>query len=275
MTSNTHPFRQALKSALLPIAGVLPQARYGRMILILSHMRAATTALSNVITAHPEVNGFGETQVSHNDAGGPARVALNLIAHSAFNANAPLLFDKVLHSHHHTTAPPAFFDAHAIFLLRRPAAAIESIQSLALRTGMPRYGCYQAASAYYLDRVAVMSAAWDRFPSKKRIGLLAEELWQDPAAVIETLNGFLPLQTLLTNAFPTAAAQHQAGRGDPFPSRNLNHISKRPFLDQAQSDAPDACQFAFNALRDKFSSPAAPPQPHLTHAPAIPDQSPR
>ena len=97
-----------------------PQADYDRCIFVLSHMRGATTALTNVLCSHPQLSGYGETHVSYLAGSGPGRLAVNLMKRKALAFKAPFMVDKILHSHLDLHPDATFYRARAVFLLRAP-----------------------------------------------------------------------------------------------------------------------------------------------------------
>lgn len=250
--------REALKTTAAMVAGLAPQARYAQGILVLSHMRSATTALSNVIASHRDVTGYGETHVTHSDRTSPGRVIVNLALRKAFDPRAHHFFDKVLHNRLDRTPPPSFFDARAIFLLRRPAPSVRSIVSLARKTGMTEAQTEVGAATYYAERVERLCELWDAFPTVRRHGLTAEALLADPDAKVAVLGQWLGLEPALRNEYVAHAATQSGGGGDPTKSAQHTRIEATDRQEETEPVAgvDDAlaqrCAQAYEALASRF-----------------------
>lgn len=216
--------RDTLRSTASMVAALAPQARYDRTILLLSHMRSASTALANVICSHPEVSGYGETHVPHNEATSPGRVVLNLAVRRAYAPRAPYIFDKILHTRLDADAPQEFFRSRAIFLLRQPHSAVRSILDLARMTGMKDCQSPLGAVAYYTDRLRRLDRLWNSFTPQNRIGILSEALLTDPDAEIARLGQWLSLDPMLANAYVSHDASQRRGGGDPVRSGRFTRI---------------------------------------------------
>ncbi len=218
--------RETLKQGAGRAARLAPQAQYARGIFVLSHMRAATTALSNVLCSHPSISGYGETHVRHDREDAPGRVLVNLALRRAFHPRAPYVIDKILHTALDADVPRAFFDARAVFVLRSPGAAIPSIVTLARQSGMADLTTPQGAATYYASRVAHLARLWDRFPPERRFGLTAERLLASPEDAIDRLGAWLALQPRLENRYIPHAATSKGGGGDPTRAATHRRIER-------------------------------------------------
>ncbi|MFT3972926.1 MAG: sulfotransferase [Amaricoccus sp.] len=194
--------------------GLAPHARHDRCLFLLGHMRCGSTALSNVLCAHPEISGYGESHVDHGAPSAPGRLVLNQIGAGRWKPAARHLFDKVLHDHLDAGVPPAFFAGRAIFLTRAPEPSIASILALFASLGNREYPDPASAAAYYTTRLARLAALWDGFPPERRLALRHETLIADPDAALARLTGFLALERPLTNAY--RASPTRPGAGDPL-----------------------------------------------------------
>lgn len=254
----TLALRPMIKTGIASCAAIAPQARYDRMILVLSHMRAATTALSSVLCSHPSVSGYGETHVTHDGGLAPARVLVNLALRRAYAPGAPLLFDKILHDRLDRDAPEAFFAARCIFMARHPGAAVASICKLAAKTGMTDVARPDDAARYYLARLHTLQAHWQNLPPENRFGLSAESLLADPEGMIDRLGTWLRLTPVLRNEYVSHAATQKGGGGDPTRSASLTRIEARrgaaPLLPPVgvEPDLAAACVAAYDSLLGRF-----------------------
>lgn len=227
-------FKDTVKHAAASAAAHAPQARYGRCLLMLSHMRAATTALSNVLCSHPDITGYGETHVPHGQRNSVGQVVVNLTLRRAFSLRAEMLFDKVLHDHLDAEADDPFYEARTLFMLRRPIPAIRSIEALAHRTDMYRYRNTDAAALYYAERLETLTRHWDRFPAERRFGLTSEALLADPDRHVARLGAWLGFDAPpLTNSYTSHRATQKGGGGDP--TRSARHTRIEPKADTPES----------------------------------------
>lgn len=254
----TFSLRPMLKTGLACCASVTPQARYESVIFVLSHMRAATTALSNVLCSHAQVSGYGETHVSYNNGLSPARLVVNLTLRRAYAPSAPWVFDKVLHDRLDNAPAAAFYKARAIVMVRHPAPAIRSICALAARTGMRDVETPEDAARYYLARTRTLSKHWQSFPDANRFGLSAEALLADPAEMIDRIGDWLNVAPKLTNTYVSHVASQRGGGGDPTRSAGLTRIEAlppqpEPGLPQGlKPDLANACVTAYHDLLALF-----------------------
>jgi hypothetical protein len=197
------------------------------MLLVLSHMRGATTALSNVLCSHEEVSGYGETHVFHRRASSPGQVVLNQMRRSAWKREAAYLFDKVLHNRLDLNPASEFFSARAIFMVRAPKASIASIVKLALETGMRDVDQPQSAAHYYCARLEQLCRHWERFDARHRMGILSETLLSEPGQTLKGVSQWLGLKPELQNAYVSHPATLAHGGGDPTVSGKLTKIESR------------------------------------------------
>jgi len=220
--------RRALRESLKRLAGsalasAAPQCRYDRMVFILGHMRCGSTALSQVLCAHPAISGYGEAHIAYDGADGPGRLLLNQARRGAWKRRALHLHDKILHNRHDRAAPEGFFAARAIFLVRQPEPAIRSIRHLFAAIGSAEYATDEAAAAYYGARLARLAALWHRFPAERRIGFDFAGLTSDPARVLAAASHMLGLAQPLANAYPRRARPAE-GAGDPLAASHFRAI---------------------------------------------------
>ncbi|PSK82495.1 sulfotransferase family protein [Limimaricola soesokkakensis] len=263
--------RDGIKRIAARTAAHAPQARYDSCLLMLSHMRATTTALSNVLCSHPRITGYGETHVPHGRAESLGQVVVNLALRRALSLRADLLYDKVLHDHLDAAADAPFFGARALFMLRAPAPAIRSIEALARRTDMHQYRSAEAAALYYAERVETLCGHWDRFPATRRFGVTSEALLRDPDATVARLGAWLRLEPPLTNSYVSHRATQKGGGGDPTRSASHTQIepSDRPVesgpVAGVSAELASRCEAAHGALAERFmanSGPQPEPGPH-------------
>lgn len=209
------------------------QASYDRAILVLSHMRAMTTALSNVLCTRDDVSGYGETHVPHTAGHALGQVIVNQALRRAWKLGATHLLDKLLHDHLDAAPGPGFYRAHAIFIVRSPRPAVASIVKLAAQGGMQRFASPEAAATYYARRLEALAGHWSRFPAAGRIGVTAESLVSRPDEELARIGAWLRLDPPLENRYVSHAASRHGGGGDPTASGRHTRIEPR-------SEAQDA-----------------------------------
>lgn len=217
----------------------VPGYRYHNCLFVLAHMRCGSTALANILCSRPDVSGYGEAHVRHDGPGALGRLAINQMRRGGWKPRANLLFDKILHSRHDEAAPPEFFDARAIFLVRRPGDAIRSIANLF--AGREEYATPAQAAAYYLERLEALAALWERFPPERRIGLTHEALMRDPDAALAAISRRLDITPPLENRYVSLAASRRGGGGDPLVSGRHARIDPAlsdPFRIDSPLDLP-------------------------------------
>ena len=252
--------RQSVKRVASEVASCLPQARYQGAILVLSHMRSATTALSNVLCSHSDVSGYGETHVAHIRGSGIGQVLVNQVIRRAWKPRASHLFDKILHDRLDKTPTPDFYKARAIFIARAPRPSILSIQKLAETTAMKEYLGAEAAATYYEQRLQTLIAHWHRFPQTQRFGLTAEQLFDDPDGQIAKLADWIKLTPQLENQYVSHKATQVGGGGDPTQSAKFTRIEPRPAppdlspVMSVSADLSDRCLAAYQELTACFEN---------------------
>ena len=235
------------------------QARYGRTVLILSHMRATSTALASALAAHRQVSGYGETHVPHDAAHGAGRLAVNLMRRQAWAPGARWQMDKVLHNRLDATCGPAVYTAHALFLIRAPGPSVTSLVALARRTGVAEGADPDTAARYYLTRLNRLQSHWGRFPRDRRLGLTSDDLRADPDGCLLRIGAWLGLTTPLRNRYAAHPLAHRPGGGDPGAGHARTAIAQAaPETGRARPDGVDAALFAncvaiYDALRDAFA----------------------
>lgn len=215
---------------------------YRHSLFILAHMRCGSTALSNILCSRPDVSGYGEAHIRYDGQSALGRLALNQMRRGGWKPQAGLLFDKILHSRYDGEAPPAFFEARAIFVVRRPAEAIRSIVNLYAKLGRDEYRTQEEAAAYYVERLTALEALWHRFPAPQRTGLTHEALLRDPDGALAAISSRIGIDPPLENRYVSLAASRRGGGGDPLQSGQHSRIepalSRTACSDELLPDVP-------------------------------------
>lgn len=254
---------QAKKFTAHVARSVMPQIQYGNMIFVLSHMRAATTAFSNVLCSHSSISGYGETHVSYTSDASAGQTAVNIMRRGAWRSGGRYIFDKVLHNELDETPPEAFLRSRAIFLIRAPRPTVRSIERLAQTTGQPDYNDPTAAAEYYLKRVQRLETLWRQFPAQHRLGISTEDLLSDPDLVISKTGRWLQMSPALQNEYRSHPAAQRAGGGDPIRSAQSSKIetvlSSKDFtpIPNVAPDLSDRCLSAYRAFLGNIAETTA------------------
>ena len=201
-----------------------PRYRYDNCLFVLAHMRCGSTALSNVLCSRAEISGYGEAHVAYRDRESLGQLALNQLRRGGWKPGAAFQFDKILHSRHDLAVPREFFDARAIFVIRRPDEAIASIVRLFAGRERNEYASAEQAAAYYVERLARLEALWPRFPAHRRIGATHRELVGDPDGTLARISGRLGFDPPLANRYVSPPASRRGGGGDPAVSGQHTRI---------------------------------------------------
>lgn len=199
---------------------------YDKCVFILAHMRCGSTALSNILCSRTEISGYGEAHVRYEGRSSLGQLALNHMRRGGWKRRADFMFDKILHNRHDCAAPPEFTQARAIFMARRPDAAIRSITSLYNRLERDEYRTHDQAAVYYVKRMQALSGMWNRFPRDRRIGLTHTSLVQDPDAALSLISAHLGFEPPLENRYKSPKASRKGGGGDPLTSGKHDSIQK-------------------------------------------------
>lgn len=215
----------------------VPRYRYRNCVFILAHMRCGSTALSNVLCSRPDVSGYGEAHVCHDGPAALGQLAINQMRRGGWKPQANHLFDKILHSRHDRQAPREFFEARAIFMVRRPGDAIASIVRLFAGLNRREYETQEEAAVYYLERLTALETLWGQFPAQRRIGLTHDMLVQDPDRALAAISHRFGFAPPLENRYVSLAASRWGGGGDPLVSGRHTRIEPQLF-GLTHEDAP-------------------------------------
>ncbi len=240
--STSLPLPGRLKHLAGGLVTLAPAYRYDRCIFLIGHMRCGSTALANVLCAHPSISGYGESHVRYDGRAAPGVLLLNQIRRQRWKPTARFLFDKLLHDDLDAAVPPEFFSAHAIFLSRGPERSVPSILRLFRAIGSAEYATEAQAAAYYARRLERMRALFQRFPATRRIALDCDRLVADPAAELRRLTMFLGLSPDISNAYPPHRTAVARGAGDPLGAPHFDSIATSGAT--ARASTVSDCDFA-------------------------------
>jgi hypothetical protein len=209
--------RAAMKWILLSLLA-LPDAitrRKRRYLIVLGHMRAGSSLLTNIIANSREAAGYGETFTVYTSSWSyrllVARIRLSLIRRGRFRVSAPLIVDKALHSPLTPRIEVLISDAtRIVFLIRE---GVRAVRSMMHEFEMSE----QVAADYYVARVAELSGIAKALHARARPMMLLtyEELLEDSEAALRRLSEFAGLKEPLTSRFQPRWNAGEPGIGDP------------------------------------------------------------
>lgn len=209
------------------VASMSSKYTYSNSIFLLSHMRAGTSALSNVLCSHEKITGYGETHVTYSRSYSVGSLVVNQYRRGALDGTADYYFDKILHNRYDSDLPKQFFNSKCIFMVREPFATIQSIRKLFIAQGSCEYGTDEDAASYYIDRVSRLIRIWLSFPSDTKYGLTTEALMYKPNEKIKEISDFLYIKPNLVNQYVISKASLMPGAGDPLDCASYNSIESR------------------------------------------------
>ncbi|MCA0270813.1 MAG: sulfotransferase [Proteobacteria bacterium] len=203
------------------------RCRFESTVFMLAHMRCGSTALSNVICAHPEICGYGEAQVVYAGEADIGLLAFKSLYNRAWKSDFRFFFDKVLWNHLDAAAGPEFFNARAVFSCRNPRDTIASILNLATKSDyMRRFDAAKAAD-YYERRMERLLEMWDRFPPERRIGITHDRMIAETGPVLTEISTMIGLREPLANSYASSAPEVKVGVGDPLDAVRYSRIVKK------------------------------------------------
>ena len=212
-----------LKDCLSRLTYVLLQPKFQDTVLIFAHMRCGSSALTQVLSTHADLSGFGEAHIAYDAPHKLGQLKLSVMRHATSSSRSDRLLDKVLHNQYDRDLPDRFLEAKALFVLREPKATIQSITNLFTRLGSHEYASHEQSAKYYIARVQRMMQLWLQFPKSRRLFIAHERLMKDTDQCLAEISTLLELSKPLVNEYqPTKKIRR--GSGDPLVSTRLSKI---------------------------------------------------
>lgn len=206
-----------------------------RRILILSHMRAGSTLLSEVISAHPSVLGFGELFLRYEQPrdlwAGDGKIQLR--AGLRPSARGEVILDKLLHDY---LSPIDVIDrlegaeTTFVFLVRSPDAAVPSMMSTFGST-------LDEAVEHYLERVATLAEMASVGEPRRTFAVTFDDLTERADETLDFLSGHLDLDPPLTGSYSRSFRTTGDVSTNLASGRILAAADRTP---SSRSDVPDA-----------------------------------
>ncbi|NEP18646.1 MAG: sulfotransferase [Leptolyngbya sp. SIO4C1] len=253
-------FKARIESVRDPFRVALRPAPY-RFLLILSHMRSGSSLLSHLISANPEIIGYGETHLEYAEAADFKRLLENLYWHAQefrtlsdwqkLRMHHRYAMDKVLHNKKFLTDSwLTSASVYAIFLLRQPARSLASIADL-----KPDWDESKTLT-YYTERLTKLVDYAQLIDSPQRTLLLTyEQLLNDTAAALSTLQQFLQTQASFSENYQLLKTTGMKGVGDSKGSIKAGKIvrSQRQLTHRVAPDALARAQASYDSTTERLS----------------------
>ena len=193
-------------------------------LLLLAHIRSGSTLLHHVLISHPEILGCGERMTYFSSESDFERLRLD----------AHLRRGQFLRCHRYVTDQlnhNVFLDSdlllsrpdvRVIFLIRKPDAAIVSMDKLLDQIG---WSSIDSASRYYRERLSNLAALAVRIPARSMaFSLTYDDLTTATANTLARLTDFLGLRMPLRDQY--RIFDFTGIRGDPSPAIRRGHIHR-------------------------------------------------
>lgn len=236
------------------------RARYLRLarnpffLFIVGHMRSGSSLLTHILNSNPDIIGFGENHLSYWKPKHLDRCIANTLQHlGRKEITERYVLDKILHGSHKIS--PTFLKSEQfrlIFLIREPRGTLASMLRLSRERPKFLWNDYERASRYYIKRLHQISglAALERF-HERAIYLTHEQLIDRSAKVFAGVEGFLDLQTPLSEEYELMPTTGRPGVGDPTHRIKAGRIVRAPHA-YTDVEAPPAelleeCEYTFRA----------------------------
>ena len=179
-----------------------------KRVFLLSHMRAGSSLLTQVIANNQDVDGFGELHLAYRE---PRHLwGLNgkvIWFRKMARPRSTFVIDKILHDH--LLSPDDFHrmnDVEAMFLVREPS---ETLASLVASFGLPQ----AEALDYFVMRLRTLVDFAESRPPRAAIALTYDEL------INRTGDSFALIERLLGLSTPLEERYNPTHRGgDPSPN---------------------------------------------------------
>jgi hypothetical protein len=183
-----------------------------RMLFIVGHMRSGSSLLVHLLANNPHILGYGETHQRHDSPADFSRVAWRVLR--SFGRVWPrerYLMDKVLHAQHGLSAELLRWGGtRTILLVRSPESTIPSI----LKLGLARWPTEEAATDYYVDRLAAVAALAGELGPRRCRFLTYDQLVSATEATLRSLTRFLELPDPITEEYDLLWSTGRYGVGD-------------------------------------------------------------
>ncbi|MEB3342484.1 sulfotransferase [Okeania sp.] len=205
-----------------------------KFIFILSHMRSGSSLLTNILSSHKEILGYGETHIQYTNEFDLNKLVFKVYRKTQnirsfpelkkLRMNHKYILDKTLHNH-------LFLDEnllnsenlYSIFLLREPERTIASLLDL-----KPHWSEEKALN-YYLERLSTLERYGKLINSKERsLVITHNQLLNQTDIVFDAFKKFLGTQSEFSEEYEVTNKTGIPGIGDSKGKINKGIIDRNP-----------------------------------------------
>lgn len=182
-----------------------------KILLILGHMRAGSSLLTHLLTANPEITGFGETHINYSSEQDFKKLIFRAYLRSRnIRMDHKYVLDKILHNNKFTDQYiPCSEQIYTIFLVREPKRTLASIVKL-----KPHWS-YEKAIGYYSRRLAMLENYAKLMNSKERSFFVThDQLLNKTELVFESLQSFLNVKQPFSEEYQVSSTTGSRWIGD-------------------------------------------------------------
>ena len=222
------------------------------ILFLISHMRAYSTLLSQILGSNPHINGFMESRRSYQDI----KDIVALKKDIRYAQDKPLadgyVLDKLIHNNQYISQQLLQRDDITIIvMIRKPLDSINSLYQTSERYGWGMNLDYSIN--YYNSRLKGISAFVDRLESRP-FYLEAESLIDNTANILDWLSRALDLQQPLSEEyqFQSFRRRGKSHSGDPSNYIQQQKIIRQRYPKTVEID-PEQLQILEKTYRDTRS----------------------
>lgn len=186
-----------------------------RCLFLLGHLRSYSSVLSQILGAHPQIDGFCETHIKYRTPFDLWRLKRRVVSLTGQPLAGDYVLDKILHEYPIARGILASSRTRAIVVVRRPVASVRSIIEMGLtQSAIPWHRDFDRVARYYEARLAGLLRLTEALRGRV-VFLEAEQLFSNTQEVLEQLGIFLELQSPLQAEYPLCADTDESESGRP------------------------------------------------------------
>ena len=194
-------------------------------LFILSHMRSYSSVLSHVLGSHPEIDGYCETHLRYRVSLDFMRLKWRVRRLTGEPLRGHMVLDKILHNYALTRSLLDSPDTQAVFLLRQPVEALQSIIHMGRQLDAnERNADAASATAYYVDRVRRLAKLAPLLGARAAF-VESEQLLTHTEQTLNFLTHFLGLDAPLDRRYRRFPRTGRPGSGDPSPAISTGELA--------------------------------------------------
>jgi hypothetical protein len=187
----------------------------GMPLFVLSHMRSYSSVLSHVLGSHAEIDGYCETHLRYRCALDILRLKWRVRWLTGEPLRGRYVLDKILHDYPMASRLLEGPRTRAIFLLRQPVEAVQSIVHMGTHfDANERNANVASATKYYVNRLRRLTQL-ARVLGTRAAFVESGTLMTRTDEVLEFLRDFLGLASPLARRYRSFSRTGKPGYGDP------------------------------------------------------------